>query len=157
MKSLKQQNSQRIHFFKEEGIRKLCYFFLLEIFADVVSMFKIKSSKKRLFTLFYSSFSGWSCCIIYCLSHLENRSWFVWGYYSNNANKCTWNQYYRFTQPLFHSSWGDWWSKNLKRMNTFLIGSLFFLGGEQQIFPNFPENNFWKIQGRKINFILFFL
>ena len=69
-----QQNSQRIHFFKEEGIRKLCYFFLLEIFADVVSMFKIKSSKKRLFTLFYSSFSGWSCCIIYCLSHLENRS-----------------------------------------------------------------------------------
>ena len=110
-----------------------------------------------LFTLFYSSFSGWSCCIIYCLSHLENRSWFVWGYYSNNANKCTWNQYYRFTQPLFHSSWGDWWSKNLKRMNTFLIGSLFFLGGEQQIFPNFPANNFWKIQGRKINFILFFL
>ena len=109
-----QQNWQRIHFFKEEGTRKLCYFSPRNFCWCGFKVLK-KIFQKTLFTLFYSSFSGWSCCIIYCLSHLENRSWFVWGYYSNNANKCTWNQYYRFTQPLFHSSRGDWWSKNLNK------------------------------------------
>ena len=100
---------------QRRGAEKIVLFFPSKFLLMWFQSFQKKIFQKTLFTLFYSSFSGWSCCIINCLSHLENRSWFVWGYYSNNANKCTWNQYYRFTQPLFHSSWGDWWSKNLKK------------------------------------------